>query len=68
MWKKKLYLAFIDLEKAFDRLPREVMIWAWRKLGVEEWLLSTVISLYCGANTTVRTGKRDSNIFKVKDI
>jgi len=33
-------LVFVDLEKAFDRVPREVISWAMRKLGVEEWLFS----------------------------
>ena len=33
---KRLYMAFIDLEKAFDRVPRKVIWWALRKLGVEE--------------------------------
>ena len=34
--KKKLYYAFVDLEKAFDRVKREVVRWALRKLGVDE--------------------------------
>ena len=37
---KKLYFGFVDLEKAFDRVPREVIRWTMRKLGVEEWLVS----------------------------
>jgi len=39
----------VDLEKAFDRVPREVISWAMRKLGVEEWLVSAVMSMYTGA-------------------
>jgi len=33
---KKLHFGFVDLEKAFDRVPREVIRWAVHKLGVEE--------------------------------
>ena len=35
----------MDLEKAFVRVPREVISRAMRKLGVEEWLVSTVMSM-----------------------
>ena len=44
--KKKLYYAFMDLEKAFDRVPREVVRWVLRKLCVDEWLIRTVMALY----------------------
>ena len=33
---KKLYFGFVDLEKAFDRVPKEVIRWAMHKLWVEE--------------------------------
>ena len=33
---KRLYMAFVDLEKAFDQVPRKVIWWALRKLGVDE--------------------------------
>ena len=45
----------MDLEKAFDRVPRQVISWAMRKLEVEEWLVSAVISMYSGTKTVVRT-------------
>ena len=35
-WKMKLYYVFVDLEKEFDKVLREVVRWAWRKLGVDE--------------------------------
>ena len=34
--KVDLWMAFVDLEKAFDRVPREVVWWSLRYLGVEE--------------------------------
>ena len=34
--KKDLWMAFVDLEKAFDRVPRDVVWWALRSLGVDE--------------------------------
>ena len=44
--KKNLYFAFVDLEKAFDRVPRKVLWWAMRKLGVDEWIIHTVQAMY----------------------
>jgi len=63
---KKLYFGFVDLEKAFDRVPREVIGWAMRKLGVEGWLESAVMSVYTGAKPVVRTAYGNSNGFEVK--
>ena len=33
---------FIDLEKTFDQVPRKVLWWAMRRLGVEERLIRTI--------------------------
>ena len=46
---KKLYFAFVDLEKAFDGVPREVTRWALRKAGVEEWFMNAVMAMSEGA-------------------
>ena len=62
----KLYFGFVDLEKAFDRVPREVISWAMRTLGVEEWLVLAVMSMYMGAKTVVRTVYGISKGFEVK--
>src|SRR5260221_11755091 len=64
--KKKLYFAFVDLEKVLDRVPREVMRWALRKSGVDEWLVSTVMSMYDGARTAVWADDGNIDSFEVK--
>ena len=46
---------FENLEKTFDRVPREVVKWALRKMGVDGWLIRTVVALYTEACTVVRT-------------
>ena len=33
-------------KKAFDRVPRDVVRWTLKKLGVEEWFIGTVMALY----------------------
>ena len=53
--KTNLYYASVALEKAFDRVPREVVRWDLRKLGVNEWLIRTVMVLYTKVFTVVRT-------------
>jgi len=37
------------------RVPREVFRWVLHKAGVEEWLVDTVMCMYEGARTAVRT-------------
>ena len=41
----------MDLEKAFDRVPREVVWWALRCLGVDEWIVSVIKAMYEDATT-----------------
>jgi hypothetical protein len=64
--KKELWMAFVDLEKAFDRVPREVVWWALRKLGVDEWIVSVIKSMYEEATTSVKLNGRESKGFRVK--
>ena len=63
---KKLYMCFVDMEKAFDRVPRKVMEWAMRKKGLSEVMVRAVKSLYDGAKTRVRMGSAYSEEFVVK--
>ena len=51
--KKKLYYGFVNLEKEFVIVAREVVRWVLRKLGVDEWLIRTVMVLNTEAYTLV---------------
>ena len=64
--KKDLWMAFIDLEKAFDRVPREVVWWALRRLGVEEWLVKVIRAMYEGVTTAVKMNDGESGGIEVK--
>ena len=55
----------LDLEKAYDRIPREVVRWALRDAGVDEWLVDTVMSTYKNARTVVLTDDGVSEEFEV---
>ena len=62
---KNFYFAFIDLEKAFDRVPRKVIWWAMRVVGVPEWIV--IVQAMCNsAKSKVRMNGSYSDEFKVK--
>ena len=52
--QKKLYMCFVNLEKAFDRAQRKVLKWAIRKKEISEVVVRSVMSLYEGAKTRVK--------------
>ena len=62
----KLYTCFVDIKKAFDRVPRKVMEWAMRKKGLSQVMVWAVMSLYDGAKTRVRVASAYSEEFEVK--
>ena len=63
---RKVYMCFVDLEKAYDRVPRRVVYWCLRKRGVPEKLVRIVKMMYEGARTTVRTKYGETEAFPVE--
>ena len=62
---KKAYIAFLDLQAAFDTIPREIIWKALQKLGVTKNLLQKIQSIY----ERVRTGGGQSQeINKMRPI
>src|ERR1700757_4857647 len=63
---KDLWMAFVDLEKAFDRVPREVLWWALRSAGVDEWIVDVIRAMHCDVSTSVKLQGCESTEFGVK--
>ena len=62
---KKVFMAFLDLEKVYDRVTREVMYWCLRKRGVIEGLVKIVKATYNGAKTRIRTQHGNTEAFGI---
>ena len=63
---KRFYMAFVDLEQVFDRVPRKVIWWVLIKLGVEEWTVRLVQGMYTNARSRVHVGEEYSEEFEEK--
>ncbi|XP_063362869.1 uncharacterized protein LOC134651698 [Cydia amplana] len=61
-----LHMAFIDLEKAFDRVPRNLIWQALRAHNVPEYYINTVKDMYNDVTTRVRCPAGVSDEFEVK--
>ncbi|EXB56439.1 putative CRM domain-containing protein [Morus notabilis] len=53
--KTDLHMVFIDLEKAYDRVPREVLWWVLEKRGVHVRYIKVIKDMYDRVVTSVRT-------------
>ena len=61
--KRKICIVFLDLEKAFDQVPRDFGWWTLRKLGVEEFLAKIVQWMHRNYQSQVRVNGTFSDDF-----
>jgi hypothetical protein len=64
--RKKMHVVFVDLEKAYDRVPRELLWEVLEKRGVSERYISIIKDMYRGARSSVRSTAGLSGSFEVK--
>ena len=64
--QKELHCVFVDLEKAYDRIPREELWYCMRKSGMAEKDVRLVQNVYEGSETVVRCAVGTTKSFKVK--
>ena len=63
----KAYLLFIDLTKAYDSVPRELLWKLLAKYGVPEKMLRVLRSLHEGMEAKVKVGGKFSESFSVSN-
>ena len=63
---KNLYVAYMDLEKAYDRIDRDAMWRVLRMYGVNGSLLKGIQSLYEESEACVRVCRKEGEGFGVK--
>ncbi|MCJ8738186.1 hypothetical protein PDJAM_G00032520 [Pangasius djambal] len=64
--QRELHCVFVDLEKAYDRVPREELLYCMRKSGVAEKYVRVVQDMYERSRTVVRCGVGQTEEFKVE--
>ena len=60
-----MHCGFIDLEKAYDRVPREKLWGCLRLAETSECYITIIKDMYDGATTTVRSAAELTEEFKV---
>ena len=64
--QKELHCVFVDLEKAYDKVPREEVWYCMRKSGLAEKYVRIVQDMYDGSTTAVRCAVGVTEGFEVK--
>ena len=64
--QRELHCVFVDLEKAYDRVPREELWYCMRKSGIVEKYVLLVQDMYEESETVVKCAVGTTESFKVK--
>jgi hypothetical protein len=58
-------MVFIDLEKAYDKVPRNIMWWTLQKHKVSTKYITLIKDMYDNVVTCIRTSDVDTNDFPI---
>ena len=61
-----MYVAFMDLDKAYDKVCKEALWRVLHKCGVDGYLIRSMSSLYKGGRAFMRLGNRVGEYFEVR--
>ena len=58
-------MVFVDLEKAYDRIPRDLIWWSLRKRGFEDHYITVIRDMYERTKSKVRTLTGSTKEFQI---
>ena len=64
--QKDFHMVFVDLEKAYDKVPRDLIWWAMRKRSIPEGYVKVTQDMHRGTKTRVKTRCGRTEYFEVK--
>jgi hypothetical protein len=63
--KKDMHMIFIDLEKAYDKVPRSVIWWVFQKHKVSSKYITLIKDMYDNVVISGRISDGDTNDFSI---
>jgi hypothetical protein len=63
--KKDMYMIFIDLEKVYDKVTRNIMWWVLQKHKLLTKYIIIINDMYDNVVTSVQTSNGDTNDFPI---
>jgi hypothetical protein len=61
-----LHMIFIDLEKAYDKIPRNIIGWALKRKLVQTKYVTLIKDMYSNVVTCIRECDGESDTFPIK--
>jgi len=62
--KKKLFAFFVDFKAAFDKIPRKLLMYKLRSIGVSHKFVNAIEAIYSCTKSAVWTGEELSDYFE----
>ena len=64
-YNKKIYSCFIDLSKAFDKIPRDILLFKLRDVGITGKIYNIIRNIYSGDEACLKIDGKVNKSFRI---